>query len=180
MTMTTLTRVARAISFAKELRTRFQGDLAQTTREAAATGNEHKELSKVIGALAKEFAGPDAVFDWEGRNRGREPQRRSYPLLGTWTHPDAAVTEPFTLAIEFDREPADSNDTAHFKACLMKAACHVQSRAYDASLLVFTLQRPNSTSATYLRDPSADPAHTRELLRSLRAAGLFYAFVPPV
>lgn len=61
----------------------------------------------------------------------------------------------------------------------MKTACHVQSRAYDAALLVFTLQRPGSSSATYLQDPTADPAHTRELLRNLRAAGLFYAFVPP-
>lgn len=174
-----LTRSFQAVSFAESLKARFECELAEEVRKAVASASdEHKSLSGHIEKLLRGHVkdGQDTLFDWEGNAaRARGSQLHSYPLLGTSTHPDAAVLRPFTCAIEFDREPSGSVDWSHFKFGLMKAACHVLSRAYDATLYVFTLRRPNSTPAIYL---NAQCHHTTELLTGLRSRGLVVAVVP--
>lgn len=175
-----LSRAVAAVSFAELLKTKLEGELADEVRRAVAGQlDEHKHLCEQIRALLRGHVKGDEefVFDWEGNGeRARGTQQHSYPLLGTWAHPDAAVLRPFTCAIEFDREPAGSMDWSHFKSCLMKSACHVLCRAYDATLFVFTLRRPQSTPAIYLDDESH---HTAELLGGLRSRGLVVAIVPP-
>ncbi len=175
-----LSRAVAAVSFAQLLKSRLEGELADEVRRAVdGRIDEHKHLCEHIRALLRGHVqgGEEFVFDWEGNaERVRGTQQHSYPLLGTWAHPDAAVLRPFTCALEFDREPGGSMDWSHFKACLMKAACHVLSRAYDAALFIYTLRRPGSTAAIYTED---DSEHTVELLASLRSRGLVVAIVPP-
>lgn len=173
--MTERTHVARA--FAEALKQHCQTDWAESLRSELSGGQEHKTLAGRIKDLAGPYANPLQVrFDFEGNSkRKRGSQQHSYPLLGTWTHPDAAVLEPFRCAIEFDRERS-GNDRSHFKTCLLKAACHVLSGAYEASLLVFTLRRPD-TAPSYLS--GEDPWFTSELLSQLTPRGLVVAIVPP-
>lgn len=177
-----LNRSMAARGFAELLATRFQSDLARKVRAASLEGEEHKQLAGDVEALlrvhSKQWGYTDScLFDWEG-NKNREPgtQQHSYPLLGTYAHPDAAVLKPFTCALEFDREPGERQDWSHFKASMMKAACHVLSRAYDATLFVYTLRRADSSATAYLEGEESQ--HTKELLSSLRASGLVVAVVP--
>lgn len=179
---------AEAIRFAEDLAGKLaEGGAAKAIWEGVSDCSEHKRISGYVievldplvhdlvkdGWLPKDAKGR---FDWEGRNRPRgELQEHSYFLLGTGAHPDAAVLEPFTVAFEFDREPAKP-DTAHFKACLMKAAVHVLCGAYDATVFIYTLTRKGSTANTYIDDPD-DPACTHQLLRTLRGHGLVVQFV---
>lgn len=178
-----LNRSIAAVSFAEALGAQCQTTWAEQIR-GELSGNEHKTLSDNIRAFLTEHVqgSTEAHFDWEGNSDRKGKQMHSYPLLGTWTHPDAAVLRPFTCAIEFDREPPEA-DWAHFKSCLMKASCHVLSRAYDASLLVFSLRRNGSTPGTYL-DPQKDDPYkakfTSELLTTLRSRGMVIAIVPIV
>ena len=178
-----LYRATYAVEFAESLASTIQEGLASKVRRAVAAGDdEHKALADDVQTILREHLKKwgyedDGLFDWEG-NKGRVPgsQQHSYPLLGTSAHPDAAVLSPFTVAMEFDREPAEKQDWSHFKFCLMKAACHALSRAYDATLFVFTLRRKDSKAGTYLDD--SESPHTKELLSSLRTRGLVIAIVP--
>ncbi|MFO0564302.1 MAG: hypothetical protein U0263_01495 [Polyangiaceae bacterium] len=174
-----LKRSTNAFDFAALLATEFQGKLSSKVRAAAVAGDEHKALAsdvrRLLEAHLESKSHTDVIFDWEGNTRPSGTQQHSYPLFGTYAHPDAAVLSPFTCAIEFDREPGDRPDWSHFKVSLMKAACHVLSRAYDASLFVYTLRRADSSASAYLSDESS---HTRELLATLRASGMVVAIVP--
>jgi len=152
---------------------------------------EHKQIGDVlkelldakVAALTEAGAlppGTEGRVDWEGRKRATtERQAQSYPILGTWTHPDAAVVAPFTLAIEFDREPT-SADYSHFKECLLKAAVHVLSGAYDASLLVFALKREESSPEIYLNYEEDTLGYTARLLEILKSHGLHVLFLAPL
>lgn len=178
-----------AIQFAEEVSQDLVAvESAAMIREAVSDFREHKVVESVIGKALETYVekmirqewllpGASRLFDFEGKQRAaNERQRHSYPLLGTWAHPDAAVLSPFTVAFEFDREAA--TDTSHFKTCLMKAAVHVLSGAYEACVLVFALTRPGSSRETYIDDPSA-AVGSMHLIRTLQAHGLVVAFVPP-
>ncbi len=165
-----------AVAFSEAVKTRCQTDWAASLRAELSNGQEHKVLAERLKALAALHGDPKKIhFDFEGNSRKPGTQRHSYPLLGAWTHPDAAVLEPFRAAIEFDRGPVGTG-RSHFKTCLMKAACHVLSGAYDASLLVFILRRPDEVPSYLSGD---DPKYTSELLSMLSARGLVVAIVPP-
>lgn len=111
------------------------------------------------------------LYDWEGKGRRGSGPKRYYPILGFKSFPDAAVLAPFKCAFEFDREPRRQG--SGFKTTLMKAAVHVLSGAYDACVFVYILQ-PRSSRHTYLEDGSS---HTRILIKTLEAAGLFVTFI---
>jgi hypothetical protein len=146
----------------------------------ATPGFEHKDkrvIAEIEGYLGR-FLGsedahhPQSLFDWEGRDRRRpEEQERYYPVLGAWSFPDAAVLSPFKCAFEFDREPDDGGD--QLKRALMKASVHVLSGAYEACVFVYIL-RPGRNRPHYLEDGSK---HTRRLIKTLTAAGLYVAFI---
>lgn len=171
----------RAVTFAQRLREEFVGELAGEVRFAveASGGSEHKVLAPRIEQVALTLARPDeeVLIDWEGNSQRKPPQAHSYKLLGTETHPDAAVLRPFRCAVEFDREGTDGR--SRFKDCLLKAACHVLSGAYDGVLFVYTLTRSDSTAETYLTDYEEGQGHTAQLLKLLDEKGVTIAIVPP-
>lgn len=117
---------------------------------------EHKVFAADLNRLLIEFLRQQEIstdgarVDFEGNTARMERQGHSYPLLGTWTHPDAAVLSPFTVALEFDREV---ESISKFKQCLSKTMCHVLSGAYNAAVQVIVL-REGSTKDTYLADES--------------------------
>jgi hypothetical protein len=151
------------------------GSLARVLR-GAPPQEEHKDVTPYVPRYVEQLLRKrglhdltnDILVDYEGQLKRKSPQERSYPVLGTWTHPDAAVLRPFTCAIEIDR----SGSLSHFKAALMKAAVHVLSGAYDASLLVYILEAGHS-KRDYISD--GEP-QTVQLLEHLSASGLRLAF----
>jgi hypothetical protein len=153
---------------------RFRKGLRKAVRQS-----EQKAAAKPIREYLHEFlkaewagsALPAASFDWEGKYRRQLKQSRSYPILGTWTWPDAAVLRPFRCAFEFDREPRLG--VSHFKTALMKASVHVLSGNYKACVFVYFLH-PGRTQHGYL-DPSCQ--YTQRLMKTLRAKGLYVAMV---
>lgn len=169
-----------AFAFAERLGERvLRLDWADKLRAARLSQDEHKRLAPDIEKELAEFIGERGLsagnsrFDWEGNSARRLPQKHSYVLLGTGAHPDAAVLSPFKCALEFDRE--HTKGFSHLKSALSKTACHVLSGAYEAAILVFTLERSASADA-YIRDKSA---HTEAYLQNLRASGVVLAIVPP-
>lgn len=182
-------RKALAVEFAeevaKELKKRATAELLQ---KAKATQGEAKATAEVVQQYLAKFVkkhaedlpdGAEPEYIWEGRGEGGESDR-GYWLLGTMTHPDSAVVEPFTVAFEFDRERPSgksSESYSHFKDCLMKAAVHVLSGAYDATVLVYSLERSDSTEATYLNDRD-EFIHTGHLMATLAGFGMVVAIVP--
>lgn len=137
--------------------------------------------SHLTDFLAKKGLGPGRV-DYEGAKRKRGSQVHSYPLLGTWTHPDAAVLEPFRCAFEFDLEKSTSSP---FKTALLKAAAHALCGRYDSVVFLYFLKSSNP-QAPYFSDnsspagPSSDSSvsNTRTLLTHLEENGVFVALVP--
>ena len=137
--------------------------------------------SHLTSFLSKKGLGPGRV-DYEGAKRKRGSQEHSYPLLGTWTHPDAAVLEPFRCAFEFDLEKSTPSP---FKAALLKAAAHALCGRYDSVVFLYFLKASNP-QAPYFSDNSspAEPSssssvsNTRTLLTHLEENGLFVALVP--
>lgn len=175
-----LHRTVTAIQFAEAFATRCQhADWRNILTAPASEQEEHKVLAPAMRAYLDTFlhdnhaghaGGGNVLFDWEGNSTRTWAQSHSYDLLGTSTHPDAAILQPFTCAFEFDRE--SSGGVSQFKAKVLKAAAHVLSKAYDASVLVYVLRR--STKDAHIEDKSP---YTAELLRTLRGHGLFVAFV---
>lgn len=164
----------------KDLR-KLMGRAEHRLRRAAAGQGEHKVVASDIEEALLKFlkrkglpAGQDDyLFDFEGRERPRGVRQvHSYELLGTWTHPDAAVLRPFALAIEFDRE--HETGRSHFKTALMKTACHVMSGAYDAAVQVLVVRQSGSSADVYGDDGSD---YTGRLLDVLRAHGVVTIFV---
>ena len=164
-----------ARKFADGISEKFASRQFREALRNAVSQYEHKATAPLISQyldehLKAESAGsspPTAVFTWEGNKKKGSPY--GYPILGTWTFPDAAVLSPFRCAFEFDREAKLGG--AGFKAALMKASVHVLSGAYEACVLVYILQ-PRSTPHKYLNDGSD---YTRRLIEALRANGLFLA-----
>jgi hypothetical protein len=143
----------------------------------AARQEEHKVVAEPMRKCLERFlkaqhSAPDSAgYDWEGNDRRKSKQKRSYKIFGTKAWPDAAVLGSFKCAFEFDREPDQGGD--HFKRQLMKASVHVLSGAYDACVFVYTLT-PGSDPRTYLDDK----VHTTTLIDMLRDAGLYVCFIP--
>jgi hypothetical protein len=133
-----------------------------------------QHLERFLKTESRDEALRDILFDWEGNDRRGRKQENSYPILGTWTHPDAAVLRPFKCAFEFDRET--KRGTCGFKNALMKASVHVLSGAYEACVLVFILL-PGLNPYEYLDDKSK---HTRKLVKTLRANGLYVSLTSAV
>jgi len=142
-------------------------------------GFEHKavapEIERYLNAFIKggttEKVHQPALFDWEGRDRGKEPCDRYYEVLGSRSYPDAAVLSPFRCAFEFDREPKKSGSS--FKDALMKAAVHVLSGAYEACVLAYILPA-RSKRPRYLARQSE---FTRRLIKRFQAVGLYVTFI---
>lgn len=171
-----LTRRVQAAAFATSLGEKV-ADEAWVRDMRANSGNEHKVLSGRIQAHLAEFlappptskaAPPTSFFDWEGNSARTWPQAHSYTLLGTGAHPDAAVLQPFTCALEFDRQPP-TKGTSYLKDRVMKAACHVLSGAYDAVLVVYILDPVGAGRDAYL--DKGNP-FTDHLLATLKLQGL--------
>ncbi len=176
-----LSRRVHAIEFAESLATELRASkwvrLMRDNPEA-----EHKVLSPHISDHLQKFVAsragrgetPSPLFDWEGNATREWAQAHSYELLGTGAHPDAAVLQPFTCALEFDRQAA-TRGASYLKERLMKSACHVLSGAYDAALFVYLLGRQGDTKENYLGDENP---FTRQLLASLRLHGLVVEVLP--
>ncbi len=176
-----LNRRVHAIEFAESLAAELRASkwvrLMRDNPEA-----EHKVLSPHIAGHLKKFVAARSqpsgsaapLFDWEGNGDRKGPQAHSYELLGTGAHPDAAVLQPFTCALEFDRQAA-TRGASYLKERLMKSACHVLSGAYDAALFVYLLGRQGDTKENYLGDENP---FTRQLLASLRLHGLVVEVLP--
>ena len=172
-----INRVYLARLFATELAEDVSTGKLARILNSARVQEEHKAIApflndRVIELLRRKgFSSltKEVLCDYEGQTKRSAPQDRSYPVLGTWTHPDAAVLRPFSCAIEIDRSGARS----HFKDVLMKAAVHVLSGAYDACLLIY-IYNTRSPRREYFRDGSAQ---TTQLLEHLSAAGMRIAFV---
>lgn len=166
-----------ARKFAQGISEAFASQQFHEALRSAMPQYEHKATSHQIRAYLDEFLKAESagsaltatLFDWEGNDQREGKQEHSYPVIGTWTHPDAAVLRPFTCAFEFDREATSGSDS--FKTALMKASVHVLSGAYEACVLVYILQ-PRPVLYKYVEDGSD---HTRRLLETLRANGLFVA-----
>lgn len=136
---------------------------------------EHKALANKIQAELQRVVRANegqVLFDWEGNSARKHAQQHSYDLLGTGAHPDAAVLRPFRCALEFDRQ-GGTNRRSHFKECLMKAACHVLSGAYDAALIVYLLLPEERAANIFDKKSSCD----RRLMTELERAGLMCKFV---
>ena len=110
-------------------------------------------------------------YDWEGNRKRKGKQGHSYPLLGTYAHPDSAVLRPFRCAFEFDREHHPQG--VFFKQALLKTAVHVLSGAYDAAILVFLL-KDGSSPETYHNDGSQ---YTQQLRRRFEEQGIYACMV---
>jgi hypothetical protein len=175
-----LTRRIRALEFADALARQINATPWRQVLRAADESAEHKALASYIDEYLVQFlqqhdSNPqERLFDWEGNSARTWAQSHSYELLGTWAHPDAAVLRPFSCALEFDRQPP-TKGASYLKERLMKAACHVLSGAYDASLFVYILNRTGETGKAYLESHP----FTKQLLDSLRAHGLVVALVEP-
>lgn len=79
--------------------------------------------------------------------------------------------------MEFDRQ--GRHGRSHFKDCLMKAACHVLTGAYDAVVFVYTLTRSDSAAESYLTDYEEGQTYTAQFLKLLDEHGIVIAIVPP-
>lgn len=169
-----------AQKFARGIRKEFLSRRFRRMILNADPGFEQKAVAKDIEGYLDGFmkaggahpALPKLLFDWEGKERRGQDQDRSYPILGVWSFPDAAVLAPFKCAFEFDREP--SRTGSHFKATLMKAAVHVLSGFYDACVFVYVLQAGPSR-CSYLDDKSP---YTKRLIETLQDAGLYVTLIP--
>jgi hypothetical protein len=148
----------------------------QIARVAANAENDpQEELHELVRNLLSQMAGEVGLSanhfhsDYEGNAR-REKQHHSYPLLGTWAHPDAAVLSPFRCAIEYDRQPAETN-SSHLKISLGKTAAHVLSGAYDSAIQVYLL-RPGTyqTEKSYTTDSAGT---TKRFLARMEQMGVF-------
>lgn len=139
---------------------------------------EHKSIAPLIQAelvlflRAENLGETDFVFDWEGNSR-KSKQQHSYPVLGTWTHPDAAVLSPFKCAFEIDRENKQAG--SGFKDALMKASVHVLSGKYESCVFVYVLK--SGQSEMYLDDEGK--VQTEHLITLLKNHGLFVSIIPP-
>jgi len=152
---------------------RFRKALLHATpqNEQKATAPHIREyLKEFLKAELGESAPTRAEFDWEGKDRGRRKQKRSYWICGTRAWPDAAVRSPFRCAFEFDREGTSKAD---FETQLLKASVHVLSGAYQACVFVCILQ-PGRTRRGYV---SERRRYTRKLIEMLRARGLYVALI---
>ena len=151
--------------------TQFRKKLRPPFEEHKATAPlVRQHLERFLKTESRDEALRDILFDWEGNDRRGRKQENSYPILGTWTHPDAAVLRPFKCAFEFDREKKQG--TSGFKDALMKASVHVLSGAYEACVLVFILL-PGLNPYEYLYEKSK---YTRKLIKTLEANGLYVSF----
>ncbi|MBI5474974.1 MAG: hypothetical protein HY961_21745 [Ignavibacteriae bacterium] len=131
----------------------------------------HWLIEKLLAVMADELQLSSTLFrsDFEGNARNGK-QIHSYPLLGTWCHPDAAILAPFRCAIEYDRQPAERN-TSHLKVSLGKTAAHILSGAYDAAIQVFLLRADSDHNAdTYMTDGVGT---TKRFLQRLNQLGVF-------
>ncbi len=149
----------------------LRGGTTRYNSYAPVGGLMREHLSAFLEKKQLDVPSEDVRFDWEGAQRKSGTQVHSYPLLGTWAHPDAAVLRPFTCAIEWDTEakPLESR----FKQRLMKAAVHSLSGAYDATLFIYLLT-PGSKGRGYVED--GEPTSSR-LLAHLAVHGVITAFV---
>lgn len=151
----------------------LEAEIARVSRQAELDPQKelHCLIEKQIAVMANDLKLSPALFhtDFEGNTR-KGKQMHSYPLLGTWCHPDAAVLAPFRCAVEYDRQPAGSK-TSHLKERLGKTAAHVLSGAYDAAIQVYLPHADSGHNAeTYMADGVGT---TTRFLQKLNELGVF-------